>query len=62
MNHEFFRNKLEDDKLSLINKEYNKDEKFLELIRYPDLHHLTHLNNKVDLDMDIFFHLYKKIN
>ena len=62
MNHEFFRNKLEDDKLSLINKEYNKDEKFLELIRYPDLNHLTHLNNKVDLDMDIFFYLYKKKN
>ena len=60
MNHEFFRNKFSDGKLSLINEEYNQNGKFKELIRYPDLDHLTYLNNKIDLDMDAFFYLYEK--
>ena len=60
MNHEYFRNKFKDGKLSLINEEYNQNGKFKELIRYPDLDHLTYLNNKIDLDMDVFFYLYEK--
>ena len=34
--------------------------KFKELIRYPDLGHLFYENNKLDLDSDIFFYIYKK--
>ena len=60
MNHEVFRNKFSDGTSSLINKEFNINNQFQELIRYPDLSHLTFLNNKIDLDSDIFFYIYKK--
>ena len=45
---------------SLINKEYNLDGKFKELIRYPDLGHLTYENNKIDFDTNTFFYIYEK--
>ena len=60
MNHEYFRNHFDDGKKSLINKEYNIDKKFMELIRYPDLGHLTYEGNKLDLDNNIFFYIYEK--
>ena len=60
LNHETFRNKFNNNKYSLINSEYNKEGKFKELLRYPDLGHLTYENNKIDLDSDIFFYIYKK--
>ena len=60
MNHEYFRNHFTDGKKSLINKEYNLDGKFKELIRYPDLGHLTYENNKIDFDKNTFFYIYEK--
>tara|TARA_B100001057_G_scaffold302079_1_gene302284 strand:+ start:682 stop:1848 length:1167 start_codon:yes stop_codon:yes gene_type:complete len=60
MNHEYFRNHFSDGKRSLINKEYNIDGKFRELIRYPDLGHLTYENNKIDFDSNTFFYIYEK--
>ena len=60
MNHEYFRNYFNDGKKSLINKEYNIDKKFMELIRYPDLGHLTYERNKLDFDNNIFFYIYEK--
>jgi len=60
MNHEYFRNYFNDGKKSLINKEYNIDKKFMELIRYPDFGHLTYTRNKLDFDNNIFFYIYKK--
>ena len=60
MNHEYFRNYFNDGKKSLINKEYNLDGKFKELIRYPDLGHLTYENNKIDFDTNTFFYIYEK--
>ena len=60
MNHEFMRNEFENGKYSLINKEYNVDNKFKILIRYPDLSHLVYENNKIDFDQDIYFYIYKK--
>ena len=47
-------------KSSLLNSEYNKNNKFKELIRYPDIGHLTYENNKIDLESDIFFYIFKK--
>jgi putative sugar O-methyltransferase len=60
INHETFRNKFDNNKFSLINSEYNKKGKFKELLRYPDIGHLTYENNKIDLDSDIFFYIFKK--
>ena len=60
MNHETFKNKFSDGKYSLINKEFNMDNKFRELIRYPDLGHITYETNKINLESDIFFYLYEK--
>ncbi len=60
MNHEYFRNNFNDGKKSLINKEYNIDKKFMELIRYPDFGHLTYTRNKLDFDNNIFFYIYEK--
>ena len=60
MNHEYFRNYFDDGKKSLTNKEYNLDNQFMELIRYPDLGHLTYERNKLDFDNNIFFYIYKK--
>ena len=60
MNHEYFRNSFEDGKQSLINEEYNKDGKFKELIRYPDLGHLVYENKKLDFDSNIFFYIFEK--
>jgi putative sugar O-methyltransferase len=59
-NHEYFRNKFDNNKSSLLNSEYNKNNKFKELIRYPDIGHLTYENNKIDLESDIFFYIFKK--
>lgn len=60
MNHEFFRNKFSENSYSLINKEFNLDNNFKELIRYPDISYLAYKNNKIDLDSDIFFYIYEK--
>lgn len=60
MNHEYFRNHFSDGKKSLINREYNIDGKFRELIRYPDIGHLTYENNKIDFDSNTFFYIYEK--
>ena len=60
MNHEYFRNHFNDGKKSLINKEYNIDKKFMELIRYPDFGHLTYTTNKLNFDNNIFFYIYEK--
>tara|TARA_X000001036_G_C20628204_1_gene786034 strand:- start:202 stop:1365 length:1164 start_codon:yes stop_codon:yes gene_type:complete len=60
MNHEYFRNHFSDGNKSLINKEYNLDGKFKELIRYSDLGHLIYENNKIDYDNNIFFYIFKK--
>ena len=60
MNHEYFRNHFTDGQKSLVNREYNLDRKFKELIRYPDLGHLIHEGNKIDHDSNIFFYIYKK--
>ena len=60
MNHEYFRNNFNDGEKSLINKEYNIDKKFMELIRYPDLGHLTYERNKLDFENNIFFYIYEK--
>ena len=62
LNHEFIKNQFQNGKSSLINKEFNLDEKFKVLIRHPDLGHLTFENNTINLDSDIFFYLYEKIN
>ena len=62
MNHEFFKNKFNNNKTSLINSQFNKNKNFKELIRYPDLGHLIYKNNKINLKSDIFFYLYEKIN
>ena len=48
-------------KKSLVNKEYNLDGKFKQLIRYPDLGHLIYERNKIDYDSNIFFYIYEKI-
>ena len=60
LNHEFFRNKFDNGKESLVNREYNEKGAFKELMRYPDLGHLTYENNKINLENDIFFYLYEK--
>ena len=60
MNHETFRNKFDDGTFSLINKEFHANGKFKQLIRYPDLSHLTYENNKLNLESDIFFYIYEK--
>ena len=60
MNHEYFRNHFSDGEKSLINKEYNLDGKFKELIRYSDLGHLIYENNKIDYDSNIFFYIFEK--
>lgn len=60
MNHEYFRNKFVDGKKSLVNKEYNLNGNFKQLLRYPDFGHLIYENNKIDYDSNIFFYLYKK--
>ena len=60
INHETYRNKFDNNKYSLINSEYNKENNFKELLRYPDIGHLTYENNKINLDSDIFFYLFKK--
>jgi len=60
MNHEFFRNEFDDGTTSLINKEFNIKGKFKELIRYPDIGHMSYKNNKIDLDSDIFFYILEK--
>ena len=61
LNHEFFRNEFDNKKLSLINKEFNDDKKFKILMRYPDFGSLLYENNKINLDSDIFFYIYEKI-
>ena len=45
---------------SLINKEYNLDGNFKELVRYSDLGHLIYENNKIDYDNNIFFYMFEK--
>ena len=60
VNHETFRNKFDNKKYSLINSEYNKKGRFKELIRYPDIGHLTWENNRINFDSEIFFYIYKK--
>ena len=60
MNHEYFRNHFSDGKKSLINKEYNLDGNFKELVRYSDLGHLIYENNKIDYDNNIFFYMFEK--
>jgi putative sugar O-methyltransferase len=60
MNHEYIRNKFNNEKKSLLNSEYDIEGKFKELIRYPDLSHMIYENNKVDYDSDIFFYIYEK--
>ena len=60
MNHEYFRNYFTDGKKSLVNKEYNLDKKFKEVIRHPDLGHLIYEKNKLDYDSNIFFYIYEK--
>jgi len=60
MNHEYTRNKFNNEKKSLLNSEYDIEGKFKELIRYPDLSHMIYENNKVDYDSDIFFYIYEK--
>ena len=59
-NHEYFRNHFKNNEKSLINFEYNLQNKFKELVRYPDLGHLTYELNKIDMDSDIFFYIYQK--
>ena len=61
INHETFRNKFDKNKYSLINSEYNKKGFFKELLRYPDIGHLTYEDNKINFDSDIFFYLFEKI-
>ena len=61
VNHEFMRNEFNNNKFSLINKEYNNENKFKELIRYPEIGHLLHDGNKINYNSDIFFYIYKKI-
>ena len=61
MNHEFYRNKFSSNLRSLINKEFNNKGKFKELMRYPDLGHLTFDNDKINFETDIFFYIYEKI-
>jgi len=58
MNHESFRNEI-DGNFSLINEEYNLENKFDEIIRYPDLSHLIEWN-KINFESDIFFYIFKK--
>lgn len=60
MNHEFIRNEFENGKYSLVNEDFNIDNKFKILIRYPDLAHLIYESNKIDFDQDIYFYIYKK--
>ena len=60
MNHEYFRNHFDNGKKSLVNREYNLDGKFHELIRHPDLWHLTYERNKLDFDSNTFFYIYEK--
>ena len=60
MNHETFKNKFSDGEHSLVNKEFNIGNKFKELIRYPDLGHISYETNSINLDSDIFFYLYEK--
>lgn len=60
INHEFMRNEFNDNKFSLINKEYNLNNKFQELIRYPEIGHFVMNQNKIDYESDIFFYIYKK--
>lgn len=60
MNHEYFRNHFKNGKKSLLNREYNLDEKFKELVRYPDLGHLIYEKNTLDYDSEIFFYIYEK--
>ena len=62
MNHEFFKNKFNNNNTSLINSQFNKNRNFKELIRYPDLGHLIYKNNKINFKSDIFFYLYEKIS
>ena len=62
MNHEYFRNYFDNGKKSLVNKEYNSDRKFKELIRYPDIGHLIYERNKIDYDSNTFFYIYEKNN
>ncbi len=59
-NHEYFRNHFKNNEKSLINFEYNLQNKFKELVRYPDLGHLTYEQNKIDMNSDIFFYIYQK--
>jgi putative sugar O-methyltransferase len=59
-NHETFRNKFENQKFSLINKEYPISKNFQLLVRYPDIGHMTYQQNKINFDSDIFFYIYKK--
>tara|TARA_B100001175_G_scaffold281939_1_gene260663 strand:+ start:1024 stop:2202 length:1179 start_codon:yes stop_codon:yes gene_type:complete len=61
INHEFLRNKFDNGQSSLLNKEYNINNQFKELIRYPDLGHLIYENNQtINLDSDIFFYIFEK--
>ena len=60
MNHEYFRNSFKEGKKSLINQEYNKDGIFKELIRYPDLGHLTYEGKGLNFDNNIFFYVFEK--
>ena len=55
MNHEYYRNHFNDGKKSLINKEYNLDGKFKEIIRYSDFAHLIYENNRIDYNNNTFF-------
>ena len=66
MNHEYFRNHFTNGKKSLVNKEYNLDGKFRELIRYPEFGHLVFDYYKsgkslLDHDSQIFFYIYQAI-
>ena len=62
LNHEFIKNQFQNGKSSLINKEFNLDEKFKVLIRHPDLGHLTFENNTIDYNVTFSSICTKKIN
>ena len=60
MNHEYFRNNFTSGEKSLVNKEYNLNKNFTQLMRYPELGHMIYERNKLDYDSNTFFYLYEK--
>ena len=59
MNHNNIRNYYIDSPNGLLNNEYKINEDFQQIIKYPDFGHLTYRGG-LDMNEDIFFHLYKK--